>query len=296
MQKSLDQMNIAVHRAVTDLTGVTGLSIIRAIVEGERDPLVLAQLRDKRCRKSEAEIAEHLQGTWFEEHLFNLARALENFDHYEDQIACYKAEIQRVIEKMIPAERRQQSVPKHPKADKQKAMLRHGEEELRQQLFRSSGVDLTRIDGIGPSAAQTILSELGLDLSAFPSEDHFVSWLRLCPPNHTSAGKRLKKPKGTGSSRLSAVFRMAAVSVQRAHCALGAQYRRTARRKSAQTAVLEVARTLARLVFRMLRFGQDYVDEGVKAYEDRFRQRRLKGLLSNAKEMGYRLVPIQKVA
>jgi len=296
MQKSLDQMNIAVHRAVTDLTGVTGLSIIRAIVAGERDPLVLARLRDKRCRKSEAEIAEYLQGTWFEEHLFNLERALEDFDHYERQIVRYEVEIQRVIEKITPDEREDQTAPQHPKADKQKAMKRRGEECLRQLLWRFSGVDLTRIDGIRASAAQTILSELGLDLSSFPNEDHFVSWLRICPPSHTSAGKRVKKPNGNGSSRLSAVFRMAALSVRHADCSLGARYRRMARRKSAKTAVLEGARTIAKLVFRMLRYGQDYVDEGVTAYENRFQQRRLKGLINTAEQMGYVLVPKENAA
>ena len=296
MQKALDQMNIAVHRAVTDLTGVTGLSIIRAIVAGERDPVVLARLRDKRCRKSEAEIAEYLQGTWFEEHLFNLERALEDFDHYERQIARYEVEIQRVIEKISPAEREDSTPPEHPKADKQKAMIRHAEEKLRQQLWRFSGVDLTRIDGIRVSGAQTIFSELGLDLSSFPNEDHFVSWLRLCPPSHTSAGKRLKKPNGTGSSRLSGVFRMAALSVRHGDCALGAQYRRMARKKKSQTAVLDVARTIAKQVFRMLRYGQDYVDEGVTAYENRFQQRRLKGLISTAEKMGYVLIPKENAA
>jgi transposase len=296
MQKALDQMNIAVHRAVSDLTGVTGLSIIRAIVAGERDPLVLARFRDKRCKKKEEEIAEHLQGTWYEEHLFNLERALEDFDHYEKQIAQYEVEIQCVIEKIIPDERKKETAPDHPKADKQKAMIRHGEESLRQQLWRFSGVDLTRIDGIRASSAQTIFSEVGLDLSSFPNEDHFVSWLRICPPSHMSAGKRVKKPNSTGSSRLSAVLRMAALSVRHADCALGARYRRIARRKSAKTAVLEVARTIAKLVFRMLCYGQDYVDEGVKAYENRFHQRRLKGLISTAEQMGYVLVPKENAA
>jgi transposase len=296
MQKALDQMNIGVHRAVTDLTGVTGLSILRAIVAGERDPFVLASMRDKRCRKSEQEIAEHLQGTWFPEHLFNLERALEDFDHYERQIARYDAEIQQTIEKITPVERQNQTAPAHPKAEKQKVMKRHGEEELRQKLWCFSGVDLTRIDGIRASGAQTILSELGLDLSAFPNEDHFVSWLRICPPHHTSAGKRVKKPNGTGSNRLSAVFRMAAVSLKHANCALGAQYRRMARLKDAKVAVFDVARTIAKLVFRMLRYGQDYVDEGVAAYENRFRQRRLKGLISAAEKMGYKLIPKKDAA
>ncbi len=293
MQKSLDQMNIQVHRAVTDMTGVTGLSIIRAIVAGERDPMVLAGMRDKRCRKSEAEIAEHLQGTWFDEHLFNLAMALEDFDHYQQQITRYEKEISRVFEALTPQDRKDCSVAQHPKPEKQKAMIRHGEEDLRDLLWRFSGVDLTTIDGIGAAVAQVIFSEVGFDLSAFPSEGDFVSWLRLCPPYSTSAGKRLKKPNGTGSSRLAAVFRMSALSLCRANCSLGAEYRRHARRKSGKTAVFAVARKLATLVYRMLRYGQDYVDVGVTAYERRFKQRRLKGLLSAAKQMGYELTPLE---
>lgn len=293
MQKSLDQMNIQVHRAVTDMTGVTGLSIIRAIVAGERDPMVLAGMRDKRCRKSEAEIAEHLQGTWLDEHLFNLAMALEDFDHYQKQITRYEEEISRVFEAITPEDRKDCSVAPHPKPAKQKAINRHGEEALRDRLWRFSGIDLTTIDGIGAKAAQVILSEVGIDLSAFPSEGNFVSWLRLCRPNNTSAGKRLKKLNGTGSSRLAAIFRMSALSLCRAHCSLGAEYRRHARRKSGKSAVFIVARKLATLVYRMLRYGQDYVDVGVAAYERRFRQRRLKGLLSAAKQMGYELTPLK---
>lgn len=289
MQKSLDQMNIQVHRAVADMTGVTGLKILRAIVAGQRDPMVLAGMRDKRCRKSEAEIAEHLQGTWFDEHLFNLARALDHFDHIEQQIALYDEEISRLYQRLIPEERRDQALPEHPKPEKQKAMIRHGEQDLRERLWRFSGVDLTHIDGIGAPAAQVVLSEVGFDLSAFPSEKHFTSWLRLCPPHHTSAGKRLKKPNGTGSNRLAAVFRMSALALCRAHCALGAEYRRIARRKSGKTAVFAVARNLAILVYRMLRYGQDYVDVGVEAYERVFQQRRLKGLINSAKQMGYEL-------
>jgi transposase len=292
MQQSLDQMNVQVHRAVADLTGQTGMAIVRAIVSGERDPQRLAAFRDQRCRKSEETIAEYLTGTWREEHLFNLESTLDLYDKLQDTIAAYEARLFQEFQALEPPERREESAPPHPNPAKEKAIRSRGEQEERTALWRLAGVDLTRIDGIRIGAARTILTEIGLDLSAFPSEKHFISWLRLSPRTSISGGKplRKKKPNGMGATRVAGVLRMAALSLRNSRTALGAAFRRLARRKDGAVAVFAIARKLAQLVYRMLRYGQDYVDEGNKAYDARFEAQRLRNLERQAEDLGYSLV------
>lgn len=297
MQKALDQMNVQVHRAVSDLTGETGMAIVRAIVAGERDPARLAARRDPRCRHSEAQIAAYLTGTWREEHLFNLAAALRLFDSLEELIASYNARVLSEMSALQPPERQAQPVPRHPKATKEKALRCRGEHETRTTLWRFAGVDLTRIDGISAGAAQVLLTEIGPNPAAFPTEADFVSWLRLCPRQPLSGGKPLSKRRnGLGANRVAAVLRMAALSLHRSKTALGAAFRRTARHKSGAVAVFATARRLAQLVYRMLRYGQDYVDIGEAAYELKFRVRRLQSLKDAAKSLGYTLLPVNNQA
>jgi transposase len=292
MQKSLDQMNVQVHRAVTDITGTTGMAIVRAIVAGERDPARLAEFRDPRCRKSFEEIANYLAGNWREEHLFNLAAALRIYDAFDSELASYETRLMKEFEALQPPERRDEPVPRHPNPAKEKAIRGRGEQSLRTMLFRFAGVDLTRIDGVSVGVAQTVLTEIGTDLTAFPTEGDLVSWLRLCPRTPISGGKPLKKRRnGLGANRISAALRMAATSLQRSKSALGASFRRVARRKGAAVAVFATARKLATLIYRMLRFGQDYVDVGEQAYEQQFARRRLAGITQAAKSLGFSLVP-----
>jgi transposase len=292
MQKALDQMNVQVHRAVTDITGMTGMAIIRDIVAGERDPVRLAVHRVGRCYKSEVEIAQYLAGTWRDEHLFNLASALRLYDVLEHEIVSYQTRLLQELATLQPPERQDEPVPPHPNRAKEKALKARGEQPLRTTLWRFAGVDLTRIDGISTGAAQVILTEVGSNLAAFPSEDNFVSWLRLCPRTPISGGKPLRKRRnGLGANRIASVLRMAATALQRSKTALGASFRRIARFKGGAIAVFATARQLARLIYRMLRYGHDYVDIGEKAYELRFQTRRLAAITQTARSLGYTLVP-----
>jgi transposase len=296
MQKALDQMNVRVHRAVSDLTGHTGMAIVRAIVAGERDPLRLAALRDKSCRKSVEQIAEHLAGNWREEHVFNLSMSMRLFDETDRAIADYDARLLREIEELQPEDRRTEAVPPHPNTGKEKVIRKRGDQSLREALWRFAAVDLTTIDGISAHSAQVILTELGSDLNAFPSEHHFVSWLRLCPRVAVSGGKPLKKRRnGIGASRVAAALRMAAVSIQRSKTALGAAFRRTARHKGAAVAVFSTARKLAQYVYRLIRHGRAYVDIGEAQYQALFRRRQINALTQTAKTLGFALVPAAPV-
>jgi transposase len=291
MQKALDQMNVQVHRAVTDVTGLTGMAIIRGIVAGERDPVELARLRHGRCRKSVQQIADHLAGNWREEHLFNLASALRLFDALQSEIASYEAWLLKQMQALQPPERRHEPVPSHPNPLKERAIRSRGDQDSRTALWRLAGVDLTRIDGISAGAARVVLTEIGPNLGAFPTENHFVSWLRLCPRTPISGGKPIKKRRNSlGANRIAGVLRMAATSLQRSKSALGAAFRRIARHKGGAVAVFATARQLARLIYRMLRYGHDYVDIGEQAYEQQFQARRLATLTETAKSLGYTLV------
>jgi transposase len=293
MQKSLDQMNVRVHRAVSDLSGVTGLAIVRAIVDGERDPMELAKLRDPRCRNSEAVIAEQLTGNWREDHLFSLKHGLQMYDVINEQIAEYDEEILRVLKGLELEELAGTEVPSPNKASKARAIRQRGQEPMREALYRLSGVDLTSIDGVGVETAETVISEYGIDLSMFPREGNFVSHVLLVPRVPISGGKPVKKKKrGTASTRVGAAFRMAALTVQRSQSALGAYYRRIARHKGRDVAVFATARKIAVLVYRMLRWGQAYVDEGAAAYELRYQMARLQSLRTTAGQLGFQLVAI----
>ena len=292
MQRALDQMNVQVHRAVTDLTGQTGMAIVRAIVAGQRDAEQLAQLRSGRCKHTEEQFVEYLSGNWREEHLFNLRSALRLYDAVQAEMEGYEQKLQEDLQQQAAEELRAEECPRHPHAAKEKAIRGRGEQQMRTVLYRYASVDLTRIDGISAGAARTILTEVGTDLGSFPSERHFTSWLGLAPRHAVSGGQQLarKRQRGLGATRTSNALRMAATALIRSKSALGAALRRKARHKGMKTAVFATARKLAVLVYRMLRFGQDYVDEGEAAYEERHRRRTLSYLKTTAKELGYQLV------
>ena len=294
MQKSLDQMNVRVHRAVSDLDGVTGMAILRAIAQGERDPHRLAALRHRRCENSEAEIAAQLTGHWRADHLFSLQQALHLYDAITTRLEAYDQEIHRHLVPMTPDARRDLTAPPPPSATKAKAMKTRGNDPLRHALYRVNGVDLTSIDALGVETVSIVLSEYGTDLSRFPTEKHFVAHTRLAPYTPISGGKVVKNRKKpcSASARVGAALRMAALTTRRSQTALGAYYRRIAQRCGADVAVFATARKLAQYIYRLLRWGQPYVDDGAAAYEKRYHEARVHRIAASAKQLGYTLVSL----
>jgi len=292
MQKSLDQMNVRVHRAVSDIQGTTGMAIMRAIVAGERNPAELAKLRKPGCRKSEQEITEQLSGHWREDHLFSLAQSLQMYDAIAQRMEAYEKEILRRLGQLERAECEDTQAPKLKNGNKAKMIRQRGEEDIRQAFYRMSGVDLTAVDGVGVGVVEVVLSEYGADLSRFPTEKHFVSHATLAPHKPVSGGKPLKKKRrGSASSRLSAALRSAALTLRHSQTALGAYFRHTALRLGPDVAAFAIARKLATLIYRLLRWGHEYVDDGAEAYERRYQAARINRLAATAANFGYQIVP-----
>ncbi len=293
MQKELEQMNICVHKAVADISGVTGMSILNAIANGERDPAKLAEFRDKHCKKTKEEIQKELIGTWREEHISNLKTGLDMYKFIAERIEEVQNKIRGLLER-ISSSAKNIIAPEPSNKSKAKRIIRHGQEPMRQALFRMSGVDLTRIDGISADAAEVILSEIGPDLSMFPTEKQFISYLRLSPNMAISGGKKIhgKKKKIVCCNRVKDVLRTAATTLGKSKTALGGHYRSIAFKKGAGVAVFATARKIAQYIYRMLRYGVDYVDIGIKAYEDRCREKRVRRLVYNAKDLGFNVEAI----
>jgi transposase len=298
MQKALHQMNVLLHHAVSDITGATGLAIIEAIIRGERDPHKLAELRDRRCQQTKEAIAEALSGHFREDHLFSLAQAYQGYQALQKQIGAYEREIQKYLKRMEQkADPDQTPLPPHPNKAKEREMKKKGQQPLREMLYAWCGQDLTRIDGINAPTAEVLLSELGCTPVAFPTEKHFVSYIGLAPHTPISGGKRLRKRrKSMTATRAGQALRMAASSLKRSKSALGAFFRRMQRKHGFGVAVSATARKLAVLVYRMLTEGQDYIDKGMEAYEEHFKQRKINMLERMAKELGMTVGKADEVA
>jgi len=254
IQKALQQMNVQLVQAVSDMTGATGMRIIRAIVAGERDPFHLAQLRNYRCKKDAAEIAKALTGTWRSEHLFVLQQALELYDFYTAQIQACDAEIERTYATIRPDWPVAQPLEFTRKKNHSHSKNRPPNElALRSHLLRIAGVDVPAVDGISVSVAQTILSEIGTDMSRWPTVKHFCSWLGLAPKNDITGGKVIRSRTGKTKNRAGQAFRLAASSVTRADCAFGAFYRRKKSQIGPAQAIVATAHMIARVVYFMLK-------------------------------------------
>jgi transposase len=280
MQKSLDQMNIRVHHAVSDIDGKTGTDIVRAIVEGERNPARLAALRDKRCKKSEREIAEHLTGTWREEHLFNLGQAFKTLQFLDERIAEYDLKVAQMFASLAGSIIMPDDIsdgtsdnPPPPLPNKKLTAKERSNIADRANVERFMGFDMTLIPGIGYGTAKIIASELGQTFSRFPSERHFASYIGLAPSLGKSAGKNVRHKKCKNTSRAGQALRMAASTLNRSQTELGAFYRSVARRTDKKTAVKATARRMAHMIYRGVVYGKEFVDRGAEAYEARLRER-----------------------
>lgn len=289
MQKALEQMNVKLTQVLSDITGVTGMAIIRAILAGERDPHRLAELRQSTCKNDVRTIALALQGNWREEHLFALRQGCELFDVYLQKLADLDQQIGTYLQTFAD-----QSDGRTLPALRRKRALEPGL-NLRDLVHKLAGVDLTEVDGIGGNAALQLVGEIGTDMSKWETDKHFVSWLCLCPELHLSGGSR--KSKGgsrtqPSKNRAAAVLRMCAQSLLNADCALGAFGRRLRAKKGGAHAVTAMARKLAIIVYHMLKERRPYKDQGAAYYEEQYRQRVVANLRRRAKELGLDLVPL----
>ncbi len=290
MQKALRQMNLLLDNVVSDITGVTGLAIIRAIVAGERDAKQLALLRDKRCRSDERTIAGSLEGHYRQEHLFALAQAVECYDFYQQQVKACEGAIERHMRQI---EGDNDNDPDVPPAAKPKGHSKNGFDfDVRSKLYRLTGVDLTEINGMSESNVLTIISETGIDMNAWPSEKHFASWLSLSPGNKITGGKRLSGKTKPSANRAATAFRLAAYSLANSKTALGAFYRRLRNRLGAPKAITATAHKLARLFYRLLKTRTPFIDVGQDYYEQQYRERATRNLKKRAAALGYQLFPL----
>jgi len=287
MQKALQMMNVKLTQVVSDITGVTGLSIIRAIVAGERDPQVLAGLRNPQCAKSEAEIAKALQGNYKPEHLFVLKQALAQYDFYLEQIQECDAELEAMYAALPPSDD-QVSPPPKPRRSKPRKNQAHF--DLATSLYQMTGVDLTAIDGLDALTVHKIITETGVDMSAWPTVKHFTSWLCLAPYNDKSGGRVLRRGSKKTQNRANTAFRIAAQSLSRSQSALGAFYRRMRAKHGPAKANKATAHKLARIVYHMLKCRESYVDPGESHYEQQYRERVIRNLKRRAARLGMELV------
>jgi len=276
MQKSLDQMNIRVHHAVSDIDGKTGTAIIKAIVEGERNPAKLAGLRDKRCKKSEKEIADYLTGTWREEHLFNLGQAFKTLQFLDERIAEYDAKASEMFASLTGAADTPDKLPPPPLPGKKCSAKELSDVAGKAVIRQLMGFDMTSIPGIGYGTAAIITSELGSTFDRFPDECHFASYIGLAPRLGKSAGKNVRQKKCKNTSRVGRALRMAAATLYHSQSELGAFFRNVARRTDKKTAVKATARRMAHMIYRGVQYGKEYIDNGAEAYESRLRERTVK--------------------
>jgi transposase len=294
MQKALTHMNLQLHHVVSDVTGVTGMRIIRAIVAGERNPTKLATMRDTRCKSSPEVIQSALVGNYQPEHVFALAQALAMYDAYQVQLEVCDQQIAQSLlrlsqQKSPPSE----PLPKPRHRTRQPNALNF---DVRSLLYQLVGVDLTQIHGIGPYLALRLVAECGTDLSRWRTAHHFTSWLTLAPGCRISGGKVLSAHTRKTKNRVTAHLRLAAVTIGRTNTALGAFYRRLSARIGKAKAVTATARKIAILFYNAMRFGMAYQDPGADHYEQKYRERVVKGLHRRAAEFGFTLQAVEGVS
>jgi transposase len=288
MQKALEQMNVKLTEGVSDITGMTGQRIIAAILKGQRDPAPLAALRDPQCKNDAATIAKALEGTWRPEHLFALRQAYDLYQFHHQQIAQCDQRIQAELASLPNRSGEKPFTPRPRRCGRKANDLNF---DACGPLFQALGVDLTQIEGIDVGTALVILAEIGVDVSRFPTEKHFASWLGVCPRQHESNKAKQKRGPRKGKNRVALALRMAAQALGRTQSPLGLFYRRIKSRIGGKGAVTATAHQLACLVYRMLKYGTEYVKRSMEEYEQKVRWQRERALRRKAAALGYELVP-----
>jgi archaellum component FlaC len=290
MQKAFQQMNVRLDKAVTDITGVTGMRITKAIIGGERDPKRLASLRLKSVKMEEAEIAKALDGHFQDQYVFALRLAVDEYERQMDNLKQIDEQIQRELDGLAALHPAPASdfEPKKTKARRNKRSLT----DLRSRICSLAGGAVLSVPGIDAPTVLTLLGECGIDLSRWPTEKHYVSWLGLCPQHRITGGKVKRSKTKRVRNDAATAFRLAAQSLIRSSSALGAMLRHIAYRKGMPKAVTAIARILATLYYRAIRYQTAYDDAGGQLYEERYRQHTLKRMAKTAQKLGYQLVPL----
>src|SRR5262249_26578236 len=292
MQKALEQMNLKLTEVVSDITGKTGMTIIRAILAGERDPQLWATYRDKRCKHDQGTIAKALTGHWRAGLLFALRQGGGQHVFLGQQLRACDGHIEGCLQAFVPdvEAASPQSTPGRLWRSSRSNPLSF---DVQTYLHAMTGVDLTQIDGIDSLTALKVISEIDLDMTRWPTTTQCAAWLGLGPGNKVSGGKRYRIRSKPSANRAATALRLAAQGVAHSHSALGAYYRRMRARLGAPKAITATAHKLARLVYSMLRYGTAYVDAGQQAYEQKYRDRVLTNLQRKAKAFGYQLVHVE---
>jgi transposase len=289
MQKVLTEMNVQLANVLSDLSGVSGMKIIAAILKGARDPRELAALVMPGVKATSEEIVKSLEGNWRKELLFVLKQQVELYKIYQQKITACDLQLRKHLE-LMGSKVDLQTQPLGPRP-KGKANSRNAPSfDLRSELYRITGIDWSQINGIDVLTAQTVIAEASADLSAFPSEKQFTSWLGLCPTNQQSGSKILIRRTRKVVNRATVAFRNAASTLIRSQSYLGAQYRRLRTRLGAPKAITAMARKLACLFYRLIKHGQQYVDKGTEYYEARYREQQIRSLTKRAHKLGLQLV------
>jgi transposase len=277
-------MNLRLDNVVADITGQTGMRILKALLAGERDVNKLADMRDPNCKATHAVIAQSLIGNYRQEHLFSLKQAVELFEFYQQKIRECEQEIEAYLG-TLPHKRDDEPPPVEGRAKRSRVSF-----NVRDEAYKLVGVDLFRIKGLNAETVLRLLSEVGVDLGPFPTEKHFSSWLSLSPNNKVSGGRVLSSKTKASSNRAATAFRQAAISTQASDSELGAYYRRMKARLGGPKAVTATAHKLARLYYRLVKHGEEYVEAGARVYEEKHRERVIRSLQKRARGLGFELV------
>ena len=291
MQKALEQMNVQLHKVISDLTGMTGMRILQAILDGERDRQKLAALKDYRIRSSVDRIAKALEGDYREEHLFALRQAVESYRFYQQQIAQCDAQIEAYLSRLETRVDPQKQPLPPLKSARKKPPGNQPAFDLRTHLYRISGVDFTQVEGLQVLTVQTLLSEVGLDPSKFPTSKHFTSWLGICPDNRITGGKIKSTRTRKVKNRAADAFRLAAQAVANSAGPMGVYYRRMRARMGPAQANTATAHKLARIFYRLWKEPDTYDPTQLEHHEQQNTQRTINYLRKKARDFGFDLVP-----